>query len=210
MIGHEDHGVLRRAPSLGRWRVASGPTEAIAEAITMAMEHKAFVFDFRSFEKELRPILERALSSNASSELLGFIEANRASLKDPYEGEPLEENWREMAEGQDVHQWGDFALTKYYEPSDDLGLGPTWEALQSLLLAKLGKDQPVLGRPVGPPTNPFDPGKMGAYFQTEEDVKANLSELQRLQSNGAGEQADRLVEILRAAAARGRGLYVTF
>jgi hypothetical protein len=176
----------------------------------MTMEHKAFVFDFRSFEKELRPILERALSSNDSSDLLRFIDANRASLKDPYEGEPLEEGWREMAEGQDAHQLGDFALTKYYEPNDDLGLGPNWEALQSQLLAKLGKDQALLGRTVGPPTNPFDPGKMGAYFQTEGDVKVNLSDLQRFQGNGAAEEAKRLVEILRAAAARGRGLYVTF
>jgi hypothetical protein len=167
----------------------------------MAMEHKAFVFDFQGFEKELRPILEKALASNNSSELLRFIEANRASLKDPYEGEPLGEDWREMAEGQDPHQWGDFALTKYYEPSDDRGLGPRWEALQSQLLAKLGKDQALLGKTVGPPANPFDPGKMGSYFQSEEDVKANLSELQRLQGNGAGE-ADRLVEILRAAAAK--------
>jgi len=176
----------------------------------MTMEHKAFVFDFRSFEKELRLILERALSSNDSSELLQFIEDHRASLKDPYEGEPLEEGWRGMAEGQDAQQWGDFALTKYYEPGNDLGLGRNWEVLQSELLAKLGKDQSVLGRTVGPPANPFDPGRMGAYFQTEEDVTANLSELQHFHSNGAGDQANRLVEILRAAAARGRGLYITF
>jgi hypothetical protein len=176
----------------------------------MAMEHKAFVFDFRSFEKELRPILERALASNDSGELLRFIEDNRASLKDPYEGEPLDEDWRARAEAPDVQHWGDYALTKYYEPSDDLGLGPDWEVLQSELLAKLGRDQTVLGRTVGPPASLFDPGRMGAYFQTEEDVTANLSELQRFHSNGAGDEANRLVEILRAAAARGRGLYITF
>jgi hypothetical protein len=176
----------------------------------MAMEHKAFVFNFQGFEKELRPLLERALRSNDSSELLRFIHSNRASLKDPYEGAPLEEDWRETADDQDAHQSGDIALTKYYEPSDDLGLGPEWEDLQSQLLARLGKDEPLLGRTVGPPTNPFDPGKMGAYFQTEEDVRLHLGELRQLQSDGAWEQANRLVEILAAAAAMGRGLYITF
>jgi hypothetical protein len=98
------------------------------------MEHKAFVFDFRSFESELRPILEKALNDNESSELLRFIEANRAALKDPYEGEPLGEDWFEAAEGNDL-RWGDFALTKYYEPTDDVGLGPLGGAQRSFWLA---------------------------------------------------------------------------
>jgi hypothetical protein len=176
----------------------------------MGMEHKAFVFAFRSFEGELRPILERALSRNDCAELLQFIETNRASLKDPYEGEPLNEHWRDEVESGDVQACGDYALTKYYEASDDLGLRTGWEALQSRLLRRLGNDAAVLGRTVGPADNPFDPGKMGAYFQTEEDVRANLSALEALRNTGAAEEAVALIRVLRASAERTRGLYVTF
>jgi hypothetical protein len=175
----------------------------------MAMEHKAFVFDFRGFDGELRPILEQALRTNDGGELLRFIERHRASLKDPYEGEPLAEDWRDGVESEDAQVFGDYALTKYYEPSEDLGLGPNWEMLQSRLLTRLGNDGAVLGRTVGPADNPFDPGKMGSYFQTEEDVRANLHALLALRNSGAAEEAEHLVRTLRAAAERARGLYVT-
>jgi hypothetical protein len=62
---------------------------------------------------------------------------------------------------------------------------------------------------VGPADNPFDPGKMGSYFQTEEDVRANLHALLALRNSGAAEEAEHLVRTLRAAAERARGLYVT-
>jgi hypothetical protein len=175
----------------------------------MGMEHKAFVFDHRSFDRELRPMLERALSTNHCAELLQFIETNRASLRDPYEGEPLGEDWRDGVESEDAQVCGDYALTKYYEPGDDVGLGTGWEALQSQLLNRFGNDAAVLGRTVGPAQHLFDPGRMGSYFQTEEDVRVNLHALQAVRNSGLTE-ADRLIGMLRAAAERNRGLYVTF
>jgi hypothetical protein len=141
----------------------------------MTMEHKAFVFDTKAFDLEVRPVLERALSDGDTRGLVDFIRGNVDVLKDPYEGEPLNENWENSLQVRDPHQYGDFALTKYYDPRQDIGLGRDWEEVQSLLLAEIGTDLPILGRPIGPPNSLFDPGKMGSYFQSEADVRDHLA-----------------------------------
>jgi hypothetical protein len=42
-----------------------------------------------------------------------FIDAHRIELRDPYEGEPLSEDWRSRLESGEVQELGDIALTQY-------------------------------------------------------------------------------------------------
>jgi hypothetical protein len=127
------------------------------------LDHKAFLFDFRRFEAELLPILENALATGDCDELIAFVRENVASLADPYEGQPLAADWEAMIVAPDPHQCGDFALTKFYDPTDDIRLGPSWAEVQEQIASSGGFTwSPILGRSVGPAENPFDPGKLGS------------------------------------------------
>ncbi len=172
----------------------------------MGMEHKAFVFRYDEFERELRPLLEDALARDSVEGLVAFIKADPASFRDPYEGDPLTDNWEDLLETKDVHQYGDFALTKYYNPSADIGLGQSWVTTQELLERNLGTSAPVLGRAIEFRDRVFDPGKMGSYFQSEQDVRHNLAAVEGM----AGRDLESLAALLRKAADDGAGLYVTF
>ncbi len=174
----------------------------------MSMEHKAFVFDFNGFDAELRPTLEDALLRQDPTALVAFISEHAASLADPYEGEPLAHDWKQVLERADVQEYGDFALTKFYRPAEDVGLGQGWEEAQRLLLDRTGRAMAVLGRSVGSPTAVFDPGRMGAYFQSEEDVRTHLAEVGGITEDRP--VLSRLRRMLEAAAQKKRGLYVTF
>lgn len=92
----------------------------------MAMEHKAFAFDWLSFESELRPILEASLAGGTGESLCAFIDRHQRELVDPYEGKPIQGNWRSTLESGHVQELGDFALTKFYDPTEDYGLGAAW------------------------------------------------------------------------------------
>jgi hypothetical protein len=97
--------------------------------------------------------------------LTAFVETNLDQLSLPWTAEPVDAGWRDEIDSNDPHQMGDLALTAFYDPGDDLGLGPEW--LSSM------KEEPdyemlddhaqvlVLGQPFGPSSNLFDPGKMG-------------------------------------------------
>lgn len=170
------------------------------------MEHKAFVFKYREFEEELLPLLQAALAAHEPRLLREFIEAERSSFSDPYEGEGLGDDWPEFIETPDVHQYGDFALTKYYKPADDIGLGRAWEDIQELLQTKLGASDAVLGRALVGGEETFDPGKMGSYFQTADDVRHHLRQVERIGDS----RLEPLAAILRKAYCEQAGLYVTF
>jgi hypothetical protein len=176
----------------------------------MSMSHKAYVFDHERFAVELLPILERALAHGQTNELEDWIEQRRERLKDPYEGQPLDRSWRSMLETVDAHQLGDFALTAYYDPIDDIGLGDRWLQVRSALQGR-GLDPAVLGRAIGPESVTFDPGKMGSYFQTAADVKRNAQDLERAMRGGsAGPEFKAARELLMSALNERKGLYVTF
>src|SRR5207302_666883 len=106
-------------------RPGAGGTPARCRA--MPMHHKAFVLDHAGFLRELGEVLYRALATGDCGPLVRFIEAHRGSLTDPYEGEPLEASWESMLETRDAHQYGDFALTRFYDPRADDGLAYEWE-----------------------------------------------------------------------------------
>lgn len=177
----------------------------------MSFEHKAFVFNYVDFQKELQPVLVDALASGDASGLVSFIESNRMVLRDPYEGFPLNEAWRELVEEEDAHQFGDFALTKFYDPRYDIGLGSSWEQVQSALDEKFGRGVvTVLGQAVGPEGAFFDPGKMGSYFWSEEAASAAWHKLLDLQAEEQTEASNKFSELLERCVSEGKGMYVTF
>ncbi|WP_373540891.1 hypothetical protein [Chamaesiphon sp.] len=139
----------------------------------MSMEHKAFIFDYEAFELELKEILETALDLNDTEGLEKFIKLNINYLIDPYEGEQLSEDWNEMLEYRDPHEYGDFALTKFYNATDDIGLNYEWIEIGDMLSSESGESISIFGNSIGKDGNYFDPGKMGSYFQSSRMVKEN-------------------------------------
>jgi hypothetical protein len=179
----------------------------------MPMCHKAYAFDWRAFERdELPGLLTHALETDDTAELLAYVERNRASLKDPYEGDPLSEDWRDMMDNRDIHECGDFALTRFYAPAADRGLGYCWNEIDDALPEK--DREVLLGSSFGPPHNRFDPGRYGSYFQVPAQVAVSLTyvrdlELASLDENDR-ELRRRFASLLKECVANGLGLYVTF
>ncbi len=174
----------------------------------MTMTHRAYAFAYSAFREELAPVLERALTTNDGAELSAFIDAQLDALCDPYEGEPLARDWRELLDSGDVQELGDFALTKYYDGDLDMGLDEDYRAISDELKKAGVGDQLLLGGTLGG----FDPGRQGAYFQSEGDVQAALRALQELVT-ATPELAEPLAPLLGLfgqAARSAKGLYVTF
>jgi len=170
----------------------------------VSFSHKAFEFDWLRFQVELAPLLYRCLADGRVQPLIEFADQFRDSLAGPYEGEPLEPDWQRNLGDSDVQEVGDYALTRYYSPAADKGLGETWMQVESRLDDE-GRHS-LLGTAFGPPDNEFDPGKMGSYFQSPDGVRTSLAVLKRV---GIKELADYL-SLLDTASKHGRGVYVTF
>ena len=170
----------------------------------MSMDHKAYAFNWTRFDLDLHPLLVDALAANDTTELEAFTDQHRQELTDPYEGAPLPEDWRAMLENRDVHEFGDFALTRHYNPRDEWGVGEEWmELSEQLSEAAVGA---LLGSPVGPPEARFDPGRLGSYFQTPAMVRESQAMLRREERP---ELQDHLRLLEQCVAAR-LGVYVTF
>jgi hypothetical protein len=116
-----------------------------------------------------------------------------------------------LLEKGDVHELGDFALTKYYDSDLDIGLDSDWESIGELLEQSEVSPTMILGTALGPVEAPFEPGGQGAYFQSAAEVSEALVELQSLlqaQPTLASELAP-LQGMLQQAARGRRGLYVS-
>ncbi|MBK7862672.1 MAG: hypothetical protein IPJ65_29500 [Archangiaceae bacterium] len=156
----------------------------------MPMSHRAFAFRYTAFAAELKPLVE----AGDAGALTRFIDAHRTELREPDHGEPVFSEWARQVEPGDVQTRAKLALTRYYDPRADLGLGLIWQRFQDT--------RAVLGRALPP----FDPGGLGSYFQSEAEVTASIARvLPTVEIEG-----ELLVSMLRAAEARGLGLYVTF
>jgi hypothetical protein len=178
----------------------------------MSMIHWAFIFDYAAFARELKSLLEAGLASGASDALAQFIHDNRRQLTDPYTEQPLPPSWEASLSPGDVQTYGFVALTKFYDvtdPDGEIGLWYRWDVIYDLLVQEApGLEVTILGRACGSPSNYFDPGRMGTYFQSADLVRRNRARLQRLvQSKPA--LAPALV-MLEKAATQGKGLYVRF
>lgn len=170
----------------------------------MPMHHKAFAFDWTRFERDLLPPLTTALESDDPAPLIQFVNEHRSEISDPYEGDPLPEDWQVEFEVDDVHNAGDFALTRFYDPTADAGVGYDWPRLDDELSAEAAAA--LLGTPIGPSDNRFDPGKYGSYFQWPEQVPESLRAL-----SGLDDPAVRNFRgLLERCAKSGLGVYVTF
>lgn len=178
----------------------------------MAMEHKAFIFDYNRFHSELRPVLERALQNGQTAELVDFIKINKQVLKDPYEGEALSEEIGNEIDMSNLDECGDYCLTKYYSPKDDLGLGYNWTSVQEALDATSpGFGRVVLGTALEINGKSFDPGKIGSYFVSPDEVVEGLKIIKEI--SGQLSEVDgmnELGELYLQAFSHGMGLYVTF
>jgi hypothetical protein len=168
------------------------------------MCHKAYAFDWDRFAVELQPVIERALAKRDSRLLVEFMLTNRDNCSDPYEGGVLPLDWESLLETGNVQELADFALTKYYDPLADFGLQEHWLHVEAQFPESVRSA--LLGLPIGSPEAPFDPGAMGAYFQTPSMV---LKSLATLESYGHEELRD-YVGLLRGIAQSGLGLYVSF
>ncbi len=179
----------------------------------MSIEHKAYIFNYTAFSKELEPILKQALISGKTDLLKNFISTNKSDLKDPYEGESLNDDWEDMIEDKDPHQYGDFAITKYYSPVNEYGLGYDWEEIKNTVDSSYeDKYSPLLGIPLGFEGEYFDPGKTGSYFQSAEQVARSLNILKNVTIEdqefiGILKEFKRLLE---KALLEKKGIYVTF
>jgi hypothetical protein len=175
------------------------------------MTHRAFAFDYGAFAAELRPLLLHALETNDTERLASWIDAQRESLTDPYEGEPLPETWRQLLEVGDVHEHGDFAITKYYDGDLDIGLDEAFEDIADLLEGSGSTGAFCLGEPLGPEEASFDPSRQGAYFQTEAEITSALAEVSLLLAREPGlkEPLSPLHGMLGQAARQKKGLYIT-
>jgi hypothetical protein len=178
----------------------------------MSMEHRAFVFEYEAFQLELKEILETALNLNEIKSIEDFIKLNIDYLKDPNEGEPLIESWHETIEYKDAHQYGDFALTKFYDPVEDIGLGYSWNEIEDILSSESEEYISILGHPIGKNDNYFNPGKMGSYFQSLSMIVENKNKIDIFMRNNLDcvESLTPVALMFNFAIVSNKGLYITF
>lgn len=161
------------------------------------MEHKAFAFRWHAYEQELRPKLVDALASGNCKVLIKWINQNREQLTDPYEGAPLPEDWQnDFVESEIPEDFGEFALTKFYDPTDSHGLGYEW-----LQIAERFSD--FTSQLLGTPENSFDPGKLGSYFLTPPAAAEAVFALRNVPNDSIQEYSEFLSRC-------SSGVYITF
>lgn len=169
----------------------------------MSMEHKAYEFDFENFEFELKDILFNSLQSQAIDSLSKFVDSNINFCTYPWESEKLPSTWREDLEIGDVHEIGDYALTKFYNPNDDFGLGYDFSDYSE----RYPELEPfLLGEAFGPKDNLFDSGKMGSYFLAPEIIDGFVINLQVSNEDSILEYA----RFINSCSDNGKGVYITF
>jgi hypothetical protein len=170
----------------------------------MSMSHKAFILDWDAFRLELAPLLESSLRDGDTTRLFQFGDRHLESLRDPNEGEMLGDDWAGGLGGGDVQEVADYLLTRYYDPTEDVGLGEAWLGLEDHLDAE--QRRALLGQPFGPEGATFDPGRMGSYFQDGAAVRRSLVALRQT----TRPELRGFISSLEQAVSSARGLYVTF
>ena len=116
----------------------------------------------------------------------------------------LPRNWHHLLVKRDVQEVADFALTLYYKPVENFGIGGAWLALSETISEEAA--QAMLGTPLGPLRARFDPGRMGSYFQTPAMVGKSVEMLSRVTQPAIRSYQ----ELLQQCAAEKLGVYVTF
>jgi hypothetical protein len=132
----------------------------------MSIDHKAYLFRYDQFQEELADLVLRSLRTGELGPLRTFINRHRASLTDHATEEPLADDWEEeYGQEPDVQRYADLALTRYYDLTDNLGLGYGFDALLAYLrtVSRLARhaDGLICGSLFGPKGKRLDPGRMG-------------------------------------------------
>ena len=166
----------------------------------MSLDHKAFEFDWNLFERELLPLLPLSLPHDDFTKLAAFIDDNLVFCRSPYDGSTLTPEWRELLDNGDAQEVADFALTKYYDPNADCGLGAQWIDVERCLPISL--KNALLGSAI----TSFDPGRQGAYFQSPGQVRSSVE----LMVVASIPELHEFQIFLAGAAAKSLGVYVTF
>lgn len=109
----------------------------------MSMNHKAFLLDYQGFQTELKPTIQSALITGNCAAIRRFIAKHLSQLKDPCDGEPLGDDWEQLLETHDIHHYGDVALTRFYSPRLDLGVGDAWLEVDRYICIETGTSQPA-------------------------------------------------------------------
>lgn len=170
----------------------------------MSMSHKAFAFDWERFNVEFASMLQTAIDSRDPSEICGFIDQMRPTLTDPYQGNPLPADWRSTLEVGDVQEFGDFAITRYYDVKQDGGVGTDWPTLSNTLTDN--QAVAMLGVPFGRGDRLFDPGRQGSYFQSPETVRHSKAAISVLKLDAI----QPFQHLLAHCCVHNFGMYVTF
>jgi hypothetical protein len=178
----------------------------------MSMLHKAYLFDYDAFSRELLPILESALRGGATTQLLAFIREHGLDLQDLRTGMPFGVRDLPIDTPRSPQELGNIALTKHYDVTRDIGVGVDRRELEEALQTVDGYSGIALGRTIGLAAHPFDPGRMGSFFQSREDVKRHAMLLSYWLSDAPEhfEVLDRLRDMFQHALAAKTGLYITF
>jgi len=191
----------------------------------MSMEHKSFLFNTSAFTKELSEIILTAGETDNEKLLISFINQNLNDLKSPYSGEELTAEWIEELETEDIQELADFAMTKYYNPDEELGLSYSWELLLESfdeLDLKFNNEYYILGKSLDSENFTLDPGRMGLGFIDSQQISSIHKELVTLKQNFINifetESLDKeviqayeeLIEIYEEAKESNCGLLMTF
>lgn len=189
------------------------------------MEHKSFLFNTSAFKKELSEIILTAGDTENEDLLTCFINENLEDLKSPYSGEELTGEWEEELGTEDVQELADFAMTKYYNPDEELGLSYNWDTLLESfdkLDLKFNSEYYILGESLKSENFNLDPGRMGLGFVNSKDICCIHRELISLKQNfieiceteNFDEEIisayDELIEIYEEAKESNCGLLMTF
>lgn len=167
------------------------------------MEHKAYKFEINGFNSDLKPILLNALSSGDIERLKEFVNKNIIHCSFPWSAEPLPINWEQELEFGDVHEIGDLAITKYYNPDELQGL--SYEYID--LTDRYDEiDKLLLGSPLGIGENNFDPGKMGSYFLSQKEALRTANELKAYKEQVLLSYSEFLLKCVEVDF----GVYITF
>ena len=168
----------------------------------MSFDHKAYIFDWETFEKECAPKLSEAFKTENISIIEEFIQMNIRYIKSPYDGESISSDWKSHLENGGIQELTDYAITKYYDLETDFGLSGDWMNIEENLNSM--QASALLGVPFSVNGITFDPGLQGSYFQPPNIVQQSISSLA---SNNEPALAE-FCKCLQGAASK--GVYVTF
>lgn len=181
----------------------------------MQLKHQAFIFDYDNFKSQLCETLLNSLLTKQKWDLIKFITRNFREIKDPDRGFPIDETWEELTSRTDICEFANVALTKFYDPANDIGLNSEWQETKEALkgiFEIVESDNIILGDPIGMNNIYFDPKRTGSYFQSPQQILGNIEIVSKCLEKKPEYFHDLkyLLFMLKSAANYQQGLYITF